>query len=551
MKQSKYKAAVYVRLSKEDGDLDGAKAESNSISNQKSLIMNFLKDKKDIEVVSIHEDDGYSGSSFDRPAFQDMMDEVKDGRVNCIVVKDLSRFGREYIDSGRYIERLFPALGVRFIAINDGYDSADSNDQSSEIVIPFKNLMNDAYCRDISIKIRSHLEVKRQNGDFVGSFCPYGYRKEEDNRSVIVPDDFAAHVVRDIFAWIKEGKSLDTISRKLNEQGVPSPMEYKNSSGQRFRTSFKTHEQTRWYPVAVRRIATNPVYMGVLIQGRYTTPNHKIKQTVLKDSDKWAIVPNNHKPIVSERDFMVVQKALSMDTRTDPKHDGVYMLSGFAVCADCGNSMTRRVIKANGRCYSYYVCSANKKKKGCCSPHRIREDVLLERVTSVLKEMIDTLLDADEIVKSAGEEQNHRYDTDICMERIKENENEINRYNKLLVEVFEDYREGVVDRDDFRIIKESFEEKKKLAEKAILVLQDEIQSISERINRDDSWLDAFRENKNISELSRAILVELVQRVKVHEDGSIEVVLDCEDRYQEIIDRADKIISAPIEERSVV
>lgn len=168
-----------------------------------------------------------------------------------------------------------------------------------------------------------------------------------------------------------------------------------------------------------------------------------------------------------------------------------------------------------------------------------------------MKEMIDTLLDADEIVRSAGEEQNHRYDMDICMERIKENENEINRYNKLLVEVFEDYREGVVDRDDFRIIKESFEEKKKLAEKAIFVLQDEMQSISDRINRDDSWLDAFRENKNISELSRAILVELVQRIKVHEDGSIEVVLDCEDRYQEIIDRADKIISAPIEERSVV
>lgn len=551
MQKSKYNAAVYVRLSKEDGDLDGVKAESNSISNQKSLIMNFLKSKNDIEVVSTFEDDGYSGSNFERPAFQDMMDEVKEGRINCIVVKDLSRFGREYIDSGRYIERLFPALGVRFIAINDGYDSADTSDQSSEIVIPFKNLMNDAYCRDISVKIRSHLEVKRQNGEYVGSFCPYGYRKDKDNHSVIVPDDFAAHVVRDIFAWIKEGRSLDTISRKLNEQGVPSPMEYKNGNGQRFRTSFKTHEQTRWYPVAVRRIATNPVYMGVLIQGRYTTPNHKIKQTVLKDSDKWAVVPNNHKPIVSERDFMVVQKALSMDTRTDPKHDGVYMLSGFAVCADCGNSMTRRVIRANGRCYSYYVCSSNKKKKGCCSPHRIREDALLERVTSVLKEMIGTLLDADEIVKSAGEERNHRYDMDVCMERIKENEDEINRYNKLLVEVFEDYREGVVDRDDFRIIKESFEEKKKLAEKAILVLQDEMQNISDRINTDDSWLDAFRENKNISELNRAILIELVQRVMVHEDGGIEVVLDCEDRYQEIIERAEKIISASEEERRVV
>lgn len=154
-----YKAAIYVRLSKEDGDAkDAKKAESNSISNQKSLILNFLKDKEDIEVVSVREDDGYSGATFERPAFQLMMQDVQNGLVDCIVVKDLSRFGREYIDAERYIERLFPAMGVRFIAINDNYDSADSSRQSDEIVIPFKNLINDAYCRDISIKIRSHLD---------------------------------------------------------------------------------------------------------------------------------------------------------------------------------------------------------------------------------------------------------------------------------------------------------------------------------------------------------------------------------------------------------
>lgn len=551
MKQSKYKAAVYARLSKEDGDLDGVKAESNSISNQKSLIMNFLKGKKDIEVVSVHEDDGYSGSSFDRPAFQDMMDEVKEGKVNCIVVKDLSRFGREYIDSGRYIERLFPALGVRFIAINDGYDSADASDQSSEIVIPFKNLMNDAYCRDISIKIRSHLEVKRQNGEFVGSFCPYGYQKDKENHSRIMPDEFAAHVVRDIYSWIKSGMSLDSISRKLNEQGVPSPMEYKNNKGQRYRTSFKTHGQTKWYPVAVRRIATNPVYMGVLIQGRYTTPNHKVKQVVMKDSDQWAVVENNHPSIVTDRDFMVVQKVLGMDTRTEPNHGEVYMLSGFAVCADCGSTMTRRIVKAKGKRYSYYVCSSNKKDKSCCSPHRIREEILEERVTLGLRDMINTLLKADDVVKAAGEQRNHRYDMEVCMERIKENEEEINRYNKLLVEVFEDYREGIVDRNDFRIIKESFEEKKKLAEKAILTLQDEMQNFSERIDRDDSWIEVFRDNKNIDSLTRTILAELVNKVIVHESGDIEIVLDCKDQYEEIIGRAENIVSAGTEKRRAV
>lgn len=225
-----YRAAIYVRLSKEDGDLDDVrKAESNSISNQKSLILNYLKDKEDIEIVSIREDDGYSGATFDRPAFKLMMQDVKDGIIDCIVVKDLSRFAREYIDAGRYIERMFPAMGIRFIAINDAYDSADTQAQGNEIIIPFKNLINDAYCRDISIKIRSHLETKRQNGEFVGNYCVYGYKKSEIDHNVIVPDEYAGPVVQDIFHWIKNGMSLDAISDKLNALGILSPMAYKDS----------------------------------------------------------------------------------------------------------------------------------------------------------------------------------------------------------------------------------------------------------------------------------------------------------------------------------
>lgn len=233
-----YRAAIYVRLSKEDGDLDDVrKAESNSISNQKSLILNYLKDKEDIEIVSIREDDGYSGATFDRPAFKLMMQDVKDGIIDCIVVKDLSRFAREYIDAGRYIERMFPAMGIRFIAINDAYDSADTQAQGNEIIIPFKNLINDAYCRDISIKIRSHLETKRQNGEFVGNYCVYGYKKSEIDHNVIVPDEYAGPVVQDIFHWIKNGMSLDAISDKLNALGILSPMAYKLSKGENYKTA--------------------------------------------------------------------------------------------------------------------------------------------------------------------------------------------------------------------------------------------------------------------------------------------------------------------------
>lgn len=397
-----YRAAIYVRLSKEDGDLDDVrKAESNSISNQKSLILNYLKDKEDIEIVSIREDDGYSGATFDRPAFKLMLQDVKDGIIDCIVVKDLSRFAREYIDAGRYIERMFPAMGIRFIAINDAYDSADTQAQGNEIIIPFKNLINDAYCRDISIKIRSHLETKRQNGEFVGNYCVYGYKKSEIDHNVIVPDEYAGHVVQDIFRWIKNGMSLDAISDKK------------------------------------------------------------------------------------------------------------------------------------------------------CSSHRIKEADLESRVFDTLRDMTAILLDADEVIKEAGNSANFRIDQKKTKERISAKEKEITKYNQMLVSLYEDYRDGIVDKSDFAIIKESFEVKRAEAEKAIDRLQKEAENIAAGIERDTEWLEEHRKWKTMPSLTRNVVVSLIQSVKVYEGGDIEIVLDCDDEYRKIVARAGELERQHDAERLVV
>ena len=186
-----YNADLYLRLSKEDGD----KEESDSIINQKGLILDYLKSMEDIKIHEIRVDDGYSGVNFNRPAFQQMLEDIKAGKVDCVITKDLSRFGRNHIEVGKYLEKIFPYLGVRFIAINDNYDSARSDTQTDNIIIPFKNLINDAYCRDISIKIRSNLEVKRKKGDFVGAFAPYGYRKSEADKNRLEIDEEARHVI--------------------------------------------------------------------------------------------------------------------------------------------------------------------------------------------------------------------------------------------------------------------------------------------------------------------------------------------------------------------
>ena len=539
MQKRIYKAAIYVRLSKEDGDVaDAKKAESNSISNQKSLILNFLKDKEDIEVVSIREDDGYSGTNFNRPAFQLMMRDVQEGKVDCIVVKDLSRFGREYIDTGRYIERLFPAMGVRFIAVNDGIDSS-REDQSSEIVVPFKNLINDAYARDISIKIRSSLEAKRQNGEYVGNYCVYGYQKDENNRNRIVPDEYAGHVVQDMFRWVIRGMSLDAVSAKLNKMGILSPMEYRMSRGERYYTSFKKNEVSEWTPTAVRRIVTNPVYIGTLVQGKVTSPNHKIKTHFEKDPEKWAVVENSHEALVTEKEFDTVQRLLQIDMRTSPGQDGVYMMSGIAVCADCGALMTRKTSRSGGKTYSYYMCSNNKKFKRCTS-HRIREDRLEGMVFESLKEMSALMVDAEEMLRAAGDAENQRIDRKKYLERIQANEAEVTHCNEMMVSLYEDYREGIVDKKDFVLFKDSFETKRKMAEQAADRLKEEMEKAEAGMERDRSWIEEYRKIKNLPSLTRNVLVSLVSQVKVYEKGDIEIVLDDNDEYEYMMQRVMEI-----------
>ena len=214
----KYKATAYIRLSYTDDH----SSESDSVSNQRKLIENFVEHNPDIEVVSEKIDDGYSGIIFDRPAFKEMMQDVTDGNINCVIVKDLSRLGREYIETGRYLRRVFPAYGVRFIAITDSIDTA--HDSGDDLTVSVKNIMNEAYCRDISIKTRSSLDVKRRNGDFVGAFPVYGYMKAEDNKNLLVPDPYAARVVCDIFRMRLEGASASKIAAELNRLGILSPL---------------------------------------------------------------------------------------------------------------------------------------------------------------------------------------------------------------------------------------------------------------------------------------------------------------------------------------
>lgn len=255
-RKSTYTAAIYLRISRDDGD----KVESDSIQNQRELIREYLKKHPEITKTSEFVDDGYSGTNFERPSFIRMMSEIEKRRIDCVIVKDLSRFGRNYIETGKYLERIFPMYEVRFLSVNDNYDSMDEKNDADQIVIPFKNLINDAYCRDISLKIRSQLDVKRRNGQFIGSFAGYGYKKHPNNRNKLIIDEYAAGIVRTIFNMKLEGYSAGKIADWLNATEVQTPFEYKRACGFNYNSGYRISQHPVWNASSVTRILTNECY---------------------------------------------------------------------------------------------------------------------------------------------------------------------------------------------------------------------------------------------------------------------------------------------------
>lgn len=271
---TRYRTALYLRLSREDGD----KTESDSIANQRTLLEAYAADHPELCIVDEFVDDGYSGSNFERPAFQRLFQELEQGAVNCVLVKDLSRFGRNYIEVGRYLERIFPVMRVRLIAVTDNYDSQSAWKTSDSIMVPMRNLLNDAYCRDISVKIKSQLVVKRKRGDFVGSFATYGYRKDPTNHSKLIVDELAAENVQSIFRWKISGMSNQGIADRLNARKVPSPATRKLQSGAKLSLHFRKSDEPPWSAKAVDRILHNEVYIGKLVQGKTRRLDYRSKK---------------------------------------------------------------------------------------------------------------------------------------------------------------------------------------------------------------------------------------------------------------------------------
>ncbi len=531
-----YRAAIYLRLSKEDGDfsVSGEKLESDSISNQRVFIKEYLKQHPEITVVKEYCDDGFTGANFERPDFTRMMEAVRAGLVDCIVVKDLSRFGREYIEAGNYMQKIFPRLGIRFIAINDNYDSARPGAADNALVLPFKNLMNDSYCRDISIKVRTNLDAKRRNGQFVGSCVVFGYLRDPDNKNRLVIDPVAAPIVQDIFRWKVEGLSPAKIADRLNENHVLSPIEYKKANGSKQRTCFQTKPVALWSAVAIYRILKNEIYTGTLVQGKTTSPNHKVKKTVVKPKSEWSRTEHAHEPIIAPAQFALVQKLMGDDTRSPSGATGVHPFSGRIFCADCGSPMVRRVSRCGGREYAYFICGGNKKDKTSCSSHSIRASVVYDTVLAVVQAHIAAAMNMASALRQIDDLAWENRELARLKAKITFQEELVAKNRRLKTGAYEDLKCDFISREEYKAFTAQFEQKIHDARQTILRLTRERDSVTEGLAKQQGWLEQFKQYENIQALTRSTLVSLVDAIHIRENKDIDVGLMHGDRFASIL-----------------
>ncbi len=521
-----FKTAIYCRLSREDSD----KAQSNSIVGQKAYCKEFVLKNTDLKLVcEPFVDDGYSGVNFDRPNFIKMFTEIQKGNIDCVVVRDLSRFARNYIDSGRYLEKIFPSLGVRFIAINDNYDSGIDDNMANLFTLPFKNLMNEAYCKDISIKIRSSLETQRKRGEFIGAFAPYGYKKSEINSKQLIVDNEARRVVLLIYSLYKDGLSIGKIAKKLNEMGVLSPFEHKHSKGIVASNYFKKKIQAMWEYKSVRRILTDEVYTGVLAQGKTSTPNYKVKVLQKKQESEWIRVENTHEAIVSREDFCAVKELLSRDMRSSTIIGENNVLSGFCFCADCLSTMKRRKRTVNSKFYYYYVCSNNAKYKKCTS-HNISMAKVEEHLFKAIHTQVEMLIDVNKLFFGLNTKLIEKRQVLTLEMQIESIYKEISAYQVRKIRLYQDFADEIISKVEYKDFSDFYTNYINKKNQIITKLEKDIAIVKKTGNTKNNWAVIFKEHENFHEINRRVLMSLIDRVLIHENHCIEIIFKYKDVF---------------------
>lgn len=518
-----YRVALYARLSVDDRSV----GTSLSISNQISMMADYVDGREDLEACGTYTDDGISGSTYERPDWLRLMADIQEETIDCVVVKDLSRLGRNYLETCRLLDRELPSLGVRVIAITDGYDSAREKTASDYITVPVKNLFNDMYCRDSSVKTKASLSAKRRRGDFTGSFAPYGYeRGKGSERHKLVVDEEAAGVVRDIFDWRVMGLTPAGIAARLNAADVPCPYEYARRRGQHRSANFVRSGIPSWDARIVIRVLENEAYIGVMCQGKTYKPDFRSKVVLPRDESEWDRVEGTHEAIVDAATFALVQKLAERDVRCSPKSDTLLPFSGFLFCADCGATMARRTVRNKQFVRYYFTCETHRKDRFCCSSHKLWQSDLESAVVHAINVCVSATLDG-----SSAEDSSFRYRRDRkadLLRRAQAADDAIERAKELRLRLYSDFADEVISRDEYQDLARGIDAR-------LASLTSERTQAAHGIAQveggsDASWHDLLMRHRDCKEIDRVTVVELIDRVLVSENGDVEVKFRFGDPY---------------------
>ena len=532
-----FSTAIYVRLSIENSGKDD---DGDSIANQISFCKAYLAEHTDLKLYDIYEDNGEKGTNFDRPEFKRMMDDIRGGKVKCVLVKDLSRFGRDYIEAGEYLEKVFPFMGIRFISITDGYDSLTCDDAESALMIPLKNMINDVYAKDISRKIITSFRARQEKGEFLPAFAPYGYVKSKKVAYRYEVDQETAPYVRMIFEWKAEGVSHNEICRRLNDMGAVTPARRKVDLGIWRAEKYK---HTVWHGRTIIDIMKNPTYTGCIVYGRIPKSLYEGIKMHRAPEEEWRYVPDAHEPIISQELFDNVQKMFAdraekfkakMDENAPLRELVTNHFKGKIYCGDCGKRM--RFVKPTDKRYpidqdhAVYVCGGYLDSGySRCSRHSIRYPVVADAVLAAINIQLELALKQEQLIRQMRGSVKEKNLIDKYVGQINYLSQELKKLNGKREALFENFAEGILDEAEYQFAKKKYDDEAAEIERTLTVERAKKVQLDDILSLSNEWLETIHNAENITEIDAALVKHLVSSVKIFENNRVEVELNFGDQ----------------------
>ncbi len=535
----KWKVGIYCRLSSDDGD----KNESNSIINQKALIEEFISNEENSVIYEYYIDDGVSGTTFNRPGFKKMLTDIVTSKINTVIVKDLSRLGRNYVEAGRYLENIFPIYNTRFIAINDCIDSFKDPQSINSMLVPMKNLMNDEYAKDISKKVRSAYISMSKQGKFVGGTTPYGYSKNPENKYQLIINEEEAKIVKLIYKKYINGYGRNKIVSYLNTNNILCRKEKQRRKNQNIDLADENvNSFYKWSGSTIEKILSSEIYIGNLVWGRTGNLNYKNKTIIYKPKEEWVIVKNTHEPIIKLDIFQKVQELKIERFKGNRKQKSEYKTTIYAnkiVCGNCQRAMLKFEDYRKDKPILYYSCRSSNLYGIDCKPHSIQTDKLNKSIIEAITQQVKLVLNLEKVMErynvqkdNEGIKRNYKNKMNLCLQKIRDSKQDKKK-------MYEDWKFQIITKDDYLNNIEEIDAKINELNNELSVLKNNLNQHMNNTKSNDYWIQHFRRNQKIKELSKDIIDDLIDKIEVYSKNKVVVKFKYQDEYKHVLNIVNK------------